>query len=285
MQTMGGRVRNYPLILTLHDLIYYAHRTPPRDLPAAVRLGWRAYHLSYLPQRLVLNQADAVATVSETTRGLIRRHSLTRRPVELISNAPPTVDRPRDPITAPTRELVYMGSFMGYKNVESVIAGLNGLPGYTLHLCSPIEASREAQLRALAADPEQLVFHHGISDDDYRTLLRRATALVTLSQAEGYGLPVVEAMAHGTPCVLSDLPIFTEIGGAAVAESGAQVIPGQDAEAFAHAVRRLEDPATFARASIAARARSLEFSWEDSAAALVALGQRLAGHGQAARLR
>ena len=283
MQTMGGRGRNYPLILTLHDLIYYAHRTPPRDQPALVRLGWRAYHLSYWPQRLVLNQADAVATVSETTRGLIRAHGLTRRPVELISNAPPRVERPRDPGTAPSKELIYMGSFMGYKNVESVIAGLNRLPGYTLHLCSPIQASREAQLRALASHPEQLVFHHGISDTDYRILLRRASALVTLSAAEGYGLPVVESMAHGTPCVLSDLPIFTEIGGAALAEAGAQVVPGQDPEAFAQAVRRLENPATFARASIAARARSLEFSWQDSASALVALGERLSGHGQAAR--
>ncbi|MCH8559750.1 glycosyltransferase family 4 protein [Nesterenkonia sp. LB17] len=283
MQTMGGRGRNYPLILTLHDLIYYAHRTPPRDLPALVRLGWRAYHLSYLPQRLVLNQADAVATVSETTRGLIRRHRLTRRPVELISNAPPAVECPREPGAAPTKELIYMGSFMGYKNVESVIAGLNRLPGYTLHLCSPIQAAREAQLRTLAADPEQLVFHHGISDADYRTLLRRASALVTLSQAEGYGLPVVEAMAHGTPCVVSDLPIFREIGGAAMAEAGTQVVPGQDAEALAQAVRRLQDPATFARASIAARARSQEFSWADSASALVALGERLAGHGRAAR--
>lgn len=176
-----------------------------------------------------------------------------------------------------------MGSFMGYKNVEALIMGLNRLPEYTLHLCSPIPASREAQLRALARDPEQLVFHRGISDAEYRTLLRRASALVTLSAAEGYGLPVVEAMAHGTPCVLSDLPIFTEIGGAAVAESGAQVVPGQDPDAFAQAVRRLEDPATFARACAAARARSLEFSWQDSAAALVALGERLAGHGSAMR--
>lgn len=283
MQTMGGRGRNYPLILTLHDLIYYAHRTPPQDLPALVRLGWRAYHLSYLPQRLVLNQADAVATVSETTRGLIREHRLTRRPVELISNAPPSVQRPRDPAEAPRRELIYMGSFMGYKNVESVIAGLNRLPGYTLHLCSPIQAPREAQLRALARDPEQLVFHHGISDADYRALLRGGSALVTLSAAEGYGLPVVEAMAHGTPVVLSDLPIFHEIGGAAVAEAGAQVVPGNDPEAFARAVRRLEEPGTFARASRAARDRSLEFAWSDSAAALVDLGERLASHGQAAR--
>ncbi|WP_192596501.1 glycosyltransferase family 4 protein [Nesterenkonia lutea] len=285
MQTMGGFGRSYPLILTVHDLIYYAHRTPPRNLPAPVRLGWRAYHLSYLPQRLVLDHADAVATVSETTRGLIRRHDLTRRPVELISNAPPAVARPRDPAVRGTRDLVYMGSFMGYKNVEAVIAGVNRLPGYTLHLCSPITEDREAQLRALADDPDQLVFHRGISEEDYARLLEHATALVSLSQAEGYGLPVVEAMAHGTPCVLSDLPIFREIGGSAVAEAGAQLVHGQDPQAFAAAVQRLEDPDRSARASTAARRRSLEFSWEDSADRLVSLGERLAAHGRSARSR
>ena len=174
-----------------------------------------------------------------------------------------------------------MGSFMGYKNVEAVIAGIHRLPGYTLHLCSPIDDARLAELVALAEDPEQLMFHRGISEDDYAALLQQATALVTLSQAEGYGLPVVEAMAHGTPCILSDLPIFAEIAGSAVRDAGAQLVPGEDAAAFAEAVRRLEDPDSFANASAAARRRSLEFSWADSAARLVELGERLAGHGNA----
>ena len=46
----------------------FAHPTPPRDLPWPVRLGWRLYHLAWWPQRLLLNRADAVVTVSETTR-------------------------------------------------------------------------------------------------------------------------------------------------------------------------------------------------------------------------
>ena len=55
MQTMGALGRRYPLVLTLHDLIYYAHPTPPRDLPWPVRLGWRLYHLAWWPQRLQIN--------------------------------------------------------------------------------------------------------------------------------------------------------------------------------------------------------------------------------------
>lgn len=282
MQTMGSLGRRYRLVLTLHDLIYYQHRTPPRNLPAPVRAGWRLYHFSYLPQRLVLNQADAVATVSGTTRDLMAQHRLTRRPVEIISNAAQPVEQPRDPADAPDRELVYMGSFMEYKNVEGLIRGVNELPGYTLHLCSPVERNRRAALSALARRPAQLVFHDGIAEEDYRQLLRRATALVTLSRAEGFGLPVVEAMSHGTPVVLSDLPIFGEIAGFAAARPeasaarGAQLVGADDPEAFARAVRSLEDPQVFEASSHAARTRALDFSWQDSAQRLLDLSRRLA---------
>ncbi|MDR8018038.1 glycosyltransferase [Nesterenkonia sp. LY-0111] len=276
MQTMGGTGRRYPLILTLHDLIYYQHRTPPRDLPAAVRLGWRAYHLSYQPQRWALNRADAVATVSETTRTLIREHRLTRRPVTVIPNAPQPVAVARDPDTAPQPELVYMGSFMEYKNVEALVRGVNRLPGYRLHLCSPISTARQAQLSALADRPNQLIFHDGISEEDYTALLRRSQALVTLSRAEGYGLPVVEALAQGTPVITSDLDIFAEVSGGARNGLGAQQVPTDDAAAFAAAVAALEAPGVFAGASRAARDRARTFSWPDSAARLIGLAERVA---------
>ena len=274
MQTMGGRGRNYPLVLTVHDLIYYDHRTPPRNLPAHVRLGWRAYHLSSWPQRIVLNGADAVAVVSDTTRGELGRRRMTRRPIGVVPNAPDAAASPRDPLRTPERELVYMGSFMGYKNVETLVRGINRLPEHRLHLCSPVEPSVRARLTALAERPGQLLFHDGIAEEDYHTLLGRASAAVTLSRAEGYGLPVIEAMSHGTPVVASDVPIFAEITGKARQDDGAQLVDPDDPAAFADAVRRLQDPALFARASRAARARSLDYTWAESAAHLLQLSEK-----------
>ena len=64
--------RRYGLVMTLHDLIYYRNRTPPRDLTWPIRLLWRLYHLAWWPQRLLLNRADEVVTVSETTKELMR---------------------------------------------------------------------------------------------------------------------------------------------------------------------------------------------------------------------
>ncbi|CAI3798527.1 hypothetical protein NKCBBBOE_02098 [Pseudarthrobacter sp. MM222] len=88
MQTMGSWGRKYALVLTLHDLIYYEHPAPPGFLPAPVRILWRLYHKAYWPQRLLLNRADVVATISSTTAALISKYRLTRRPVRIVGNAP-----------------------------------------------------------------------------------------------------------------------------------------------------------------------------------------------------
>ncbi|WP_035775000.1 glycosyltransferase, partial [Arthrobacter sp. H5] len=238
LQTMGAWGRRYALVLTLQDLIYYQNRKPPGFLPLPVRALWRLYHLAYWPQRLLLNRADVVATISHTTQELISRHRLTRRPVRIVGNAPQEgiVARPADAM--PDRTLVYMGSFMPYKNVETVIRGMDGLHGWTLHLLSRITPARRSELEALVPPGVEVVFHNGISDDGYQELLRSATALVTLSRAEGYGLPVIEAMAAGTPVIAADTRIFREVGGTA-----AIYVNADASTAFTAAVKELSDPA------------------------------------------
>ncbi|MCG2622248.1 glycosyltransferase family 4 protein [Arthrobacter sp. I2-34] len=264
MQTMGSLGRRYGLILTLHDLIYYRHPKPPGFLPKPVQLLWRLYHKAYWPQRLLLNRADVVATVSATTRALMEQARLTRRPVRIVSNASVPQGAPRDPDGPREKTLLYMGSFMPYKNVETLVAAMPQLPGYQLHLLSPISEARRHELAALAVDPQQLVFHNGVSEEKYRELLHSTTALVTLSRDEGYGLPLIEAMAAGTPVVASDIPIFREVSGGAAL----QVDP-MDPAAFAAAVRQLEADARWRRASVDGVLRAAGYDWDTSAAQLL----------------
>ncbi|TDT80353.1 glycosyltransferase involved in cell wall biosynthesis [Arthrobacter sp. AG258] len=264
MQTMGTWGRKYGLILTLHDLIYYEHPAPPGFLPAPVRLLWRLYHKAFWPQRLLLNRADTVATISRTTEALIAKYRLTRRPVRIIANAPQPAQVHRTPGDGADTTLIYMGSFMPYKNVETMVAGMSGLPGYTLHLLSRISPQRRAELEGLVPPGAAVVFHNGVTDEEYDGLLRRATALVSLSRAEGYGLPLVEAMAVGTPVIASDIPIFREVG----ADAALYVDPGSP-EQFAHAVAQLQDDGHWQDMSRRSVARAAEFSWDESARQLV----------------
>ncbi|MHA7293940.1 glycosyltransferase family 4 protein [Arthrobacter sp. HLT1-21] len=264
MQTMGSWGRTYPLVLTLHDLIYYQNPQPPGFLPLPVRALWRLYHLAYWPQRLLLNRADVVATISETTRQLMAEHRLTRRPVRLVGNAPQADTMVRAPGVKPGRDLLYMGSFMPYKNVESIVTGMRGLDGYTLHLLSRITDDRRGELERLIPPGQRVTFHNGVSDEDYQQLLRSAAALVTLSRAEGYGLPIIEAMAAGTPVIAADTPIFREVGG----DAALYVDPDQPAQ-FTAAVRALAEPERWERASSAGRAQAGTYSWDRSAEQLL----------------
>lgn len=286
LQVIGGFRRRYRLILTLHDLIYYRHPRPPGFLPLPVRLVWRLYHRAYWPQRILLDRADAVVTVSETTKELIAEYGLTRRPVTVVHNAPPEESGSATHTTAGSdvageagsggarggrRDLVYMGSFMPYKNVETLLAGMAGLSGYRLHLLSRIDPVREKELATIAPPDADVVFWRGIGDVDYRGLLANAAALVTASRDEGFGLPVVESMNAGTPVVCSDLTIFREVTG-----GHAAFFDPDSADAFAAAVRQLEEPEYRAALVSSAREQAATFTWRSSARRLLELMHSLA---------
>lgn len=276
MQTMGSWFRKYKLVLTLHDLIYYRHPAPPPGFNAVIRLVWRLYHLVYWPQRLLLNRADAVATVSRTSKRLIEQYRLTKRPITVIYNAAgslnadyqhaPPKQRPRE-----MQSLVYMGSFMDYKNVEVLIRGMKHLPEYELQLLSRITNERKAELEALV-DPSggKVIFHNGVSENEYHNQLDKAVALVTGSQDEGFGIPLVESMSRGVPVIVSDIEIFREIGGLA-----AVFFDQNDELAFVEAVKSLESNPKWLERSMLSMKQADEFNWDKSATQLIELMAKL----------
>jgi glycosyltransferase involved in cell wall biosynthesis len=271
MQTTLALGRKFKLVSTLHDLIYYRHRTPPSDFNMFIRAVWFLYHLVYWPQRLMLKAADAVATVSETSAEQITAARLTRRPLRVIHNASmATASVPRKN-RSNSKQLVYMGSFIEYKNVETLIRGMGHLPEHRLLLLSRIKPERKQLLQALAEEVgATVIFLDGVSDETYQTLLDQSQALVSASLDEGFGIPVVEAMSHGCPVVLSDIPIFEEVAGAA----GLRFRPKDPAD-FAAQVRRLDDPKVWKLQSQLGVVQAKFFTWEDSAELLLELAEEL----------
>lgn len=266
MQTMGSRGRKFKLVLTVHDLIYYAHRMPPRQFGFLVRLGWRLFHLSWWPQRYLLNHADRVVTVSQATKRLIEGKRLTRHQVDVVYNGMDLVDRDSALTVArnstPDMTLVYMGSFLPYKNVPTLIEVANRLPEYTLLLLSKIDPHDRHNLEKLITTGH-VRFLDGVSDERYRQLLAGAHALVSASLDEGFGIPVLEAMAMGTPVICSDIPSFVEVGG----EAPIYVDP-HDSETFVSAVRSLDARRRSERSSAGLR-QAAQFTWSSAARKLL----------------
>jgi glycosyltransferase involved in cell wall biosynthesis len=103
-----------------------------------------------------------------------------------------------------------------------------------------------------------------LPDADLATVLHRAAAVVVPSRAEGFGLPVLEAMAAGVPVVSSDAPALVEVGDGATV-----VVPRDDPAGLAEALRAVVDDVAL-RADLVAKGRAIaaEFTWSGAARAL-----------------
>ena len=264
MQTMGATGRRYKLVLTVHDMVFYRITKIPAGYSWYVRAIWRAFYLTYWPQRAVLSRADAVVTGSNNCQREMVEARLTRRPLTVIrpgvdDSGLSQRDRPE------TQVLVYMGTFQPNKNVETLARGMHHLPGYTLRLLSRISDEDRERIAALAPQGS-IQFDNGVTDEEYRDALVDATAMVTACWDEGFGIPLIEGEAAGVPLVLSDIPLFHEVGGDA-----AVYFDYADPAAFAAAVVSLESPAEWRRRSEFSRGQSAEFSWDESARRLLVL--------------
>ncbi|MEX2214332.1 MAG: glycosyltransferase family 1 protein [Phycisphaeraceae bacterium] len=92
-------------------------------------------------------------------------------------------------------------------------------------------------------------------------LLAGAAAALVPSHYEGFGLPVLEAMACGTPVICSDIPVFKEVAG-----EGACLVAKDDPQAWAQAMQRIaEDQAWTTSLGQAGTARNQQFSWNKAA--------------------
>jgi glycosyltransferase involved in cell wall biosynthesis len=110
---------------------------------------------------------------------------------------------------------------------------------------------------------ERTHFVDGVSDAELAALYRQASAVALPSVCEGFGFPLLESIACGTPVLASDLPVFRELVGDA-----AEYVPWHDVDAWVTALERASADTSLALAarSAAARIRS-EFSWRTCATA------------------
>jgi glycosyltransferase involved in cell wall biosynthesis len=133
----------------------------------------------------------------------------------------------------------------------------------------PALARRIEQLQLTSA----IVQWRGLSREQLAELYRRAAIVLVPSQAEGFGLPVIEALACGSVVIASDLPSLREAGGAA-----ALYCPVADVATWADTVTRvLADPTTAPPRPVRL-ARAARFSWTVHARIIADVYQRLGAY-------
>ncbi|HVR29845.1 MAG TPA: glycosyltransferase family 1 protein [Thermoanaerobaculia bacterium] len=172
------------------------------------------------------------------------------------------------PVRVPRRYVLFVGTLEPRKNLELVLEAWSALRGERsdwppLVVCGGWGwKSERVRERVEIAGREGWLVHLGYVDDAaLAALYRGALFLVFPSLYEGFGLPLLEALAAGCPVVCSDLPVFREVAGAA-----AEYAPAADAASWLEPLRRLhadhDRRVELARLGVA---RAAQFSWERAA--------------------
>jgi glycosyltransferase involved in cell wall biosynthesis len=105
---------------------------------------------------------------------------------------------------------------------------------------------------------KRFFFFENPSDAELEILYANATALITASIAEGFGLPIVEAAMHNVPTLASDIPVFHEVAG-----EGAIYFARDSQEEFTNAIKYISKLSTAERSKLVTKVKVI--SWKDSA--------------------
>lgn len=177
-------------------------------------------------------------------------------------------------------ELLHVGSPIARKRIDALLAICAALAPHVpnLHLVrvgGPFSVQQQRMIHDLGlADRISVVDF--LDERTLAAMYRRAALVLQPSEREGFGLPLLEAMACGTPVVASDLPVLKEVGGAAI-----EYCPVGDTQAWVGAVNALieerrRDPARWSARQAAGRVRARCFSWSQFAARLTDIYEAVA---------
>ena len=263
------------VVVVIHDLAYRRFSwTLQEETRAVLDAQWRRN----------LARAREVVTVSRTVRDeLLAAEPLDPDRVTAIHHGPGHLsaqDGGEPPEGLPPRYVLHVGTIEPRKNIELLMAVwrewvAENPAAPALVLCGRRGWKSDDLHRMLArAKADGWLRRPGYVDDAaLAALYRHALAVVCPSLYEGFGLPLVEAMAAGTPVVASDIPVFRE-----VADDAAILLPVDDAAAWKRTLSELSaDPAMRKRLGALGKERAGTFDWTAAAALTQAVLRRAAG--------
>lgn len=247
-------------VVTIHDLTYELHPdTVTRDV----------LQYSTLVRRALQRGAFALVPASATGDAVAAHYGLSRDRVLVtplgVDDSWATAPAPGpgwlDDRGLPHEYLLFVGSLDPRKNLHRLVDAHQQLRAAD-RSTPPLVLAGPAGRTSVSRDG--LHTTGWLADEDLRTLVRGARALVLPSLDEGFGLPVLEALAAGRPVVISDLPVLHEIsGGLAISADPL------DVDALASALAAVLSAPDDAAARSARQAWAGRFTWAATADATV----------------
>jgi glycosyltransferase involved in cell wall biosynthesis len=257
-----------PTVLTVHDMIF-------RLFPEHQKRLNYWYLNATMP--LYCRRANAIITVSESSkRDIVAHYGLNPDKITVIYEAaapefapvPPAVaDGVRQRYRLPDRYLIHVGTIEPRKNLTRLVEALQRLRDEGLTVPLVLVGGKgwlyhDFFQRLEELDVRPTVFFTGyVPSADLPALYGAAVAAVVPSVYEGFGLPILESMACGTPVICSELSSLPELGG----EAACYFNP-YDVEAMAEAIRTVWAEAEL-RQEMCRRGweQAAKFSWERAA--------------------
>jgi glycosyltransferase involved in cell wall biosynthesis len=257
--------RGRPLVVTIHDAVPWTHpeTLTQRGVAWHRRMGARAAAsagLVIVPTRAVADELGEFLDLGDRVR-------VVPEGADTLT-VPPDAAARRERLGVPESYLFTFATLEPRKGLDLALSALaenvapdlpllvSGQPGW-----GGVDLAATAASLGLREDRVRPLGHLG--DEDLAAVLETAVALVAPSRAEGFGLPVVEAMSLGVPVVCSDAPALVEVTAGA-----ALTVPVGEVLGLAEALRSVaEDAGLRSRLSSLGRARAAGMTWAAAAEA------------------
>jgi glycosyltransferase involved in cell wall biosynthesis len=264
------------LVVTVHDLAFeHFPELFPRRWRVLYRLGLRA----------AVKRADAIVTPSRSTaEDVVSRTRVDPARLHVVPLASALEAGTLEPAEVLTRlkirppYVLFAGTLEPRKNLVRLVrayrrVAATGLP-HALVLAGPMGWHHESLMREIALPgPGEVVLTGLLAEDDLDALYRGASAFAYPSLYEGFGLPVIEAMARGVPTVASTTSSVPEVSG----DAALGVDPRSVREISAAIQRILTDPGLAGQLSEAGRTRAERFTWDETAAGTLRVYEEVLG--------
>lgn len=280
-------------VVTCHDLDAFRAILEPHKEKRSMTFRAAARHTLQ-----GLAKAGHVTCDTAATRdGLVERAGIAETRTSVVYNGPhPSCSPAREPAAdleahrllgseRPTIDLLHVGSTIARKRIDLLLRIVASVrqshpTARLVRVGGPFNAPQRALCRDLGLH-DAIVVLPFLDRSTLAAVYRRSALVLMPSDREGFGLPVLEALACGTPVVASDISALREVGGAA-----AVYCPPGDVGAWTEAVtaaledRRLHPDGWRARQT-AGLAQAASFSWSRYTSAMVAVYRRLVRDAEA----